>query len=346
MYESPFAEAQHYTPREYIEYAGHRLPAAFATAAEEYTVATTQLALCDRSDRVLLRVTGKDRKKWLHNLLTNAILPLQDNQGVYAFATNVKARVLFDVNVLNLAEEVWLDLDATAQAPAATHFDRHLFTEDVHIDNLTGQTARLGVCGPKCVQLAVAVADLDLAQLAPLSSVQPTTGTWLFRHDFCGRIGFELIIPRGEAATWWDRLVGHEATPIGRETLDLLRIEAGIPWMNAELDESVLPPETGQTERAIHYQKGCYIGHEVIERMRSRGGVARRLVQLQVTNGSGLDLPAPLRRDRQTIGQITSLRRHPIQPSWVGLGYLKTSVTGFAEITAGDDGRPITVCST
>ena len=171
----------------------------------------------------------------------------------------------------------------------------------------------------------------------------PDSEARLVRHDFAGLPGFELILPRGEAAAWWQRLVQHGAAPAGYQTLDVLRIEAGLPWPGRELDQTVLAPETGQIERGISYRKGCYLGQEIIERMRAHDALAKRLVRLRVPDGAGLELPAVLRRDNLEVGRITSLVRHPTQPCWPGLGYLKTAVTGFADITAGDPPRPVTI---
>ena len=165
-------------------------------------------------------------------------------------------------------------------------------------------------------------------------------------HDFAGLTGYELIVPRGEAPAWWARAVEGGAVPAGQAALDVLRIEAGVPWWGRDIDDQVLPLETGQAERGVSTNKGCFLGHEIIERMRSRGTVARRLVRLELPDGDGLTLPAALRRDRRDIGRITSLVRHPTRPLWVGLGYLQTAVTGYADIVVGDASRPVTICST
>lgn len=343
---SPFSEAPAYRPVEVLACRGVRLPAYFAAPAEEYQGARQGVALFDRSDRGLLVATGSECKTWLHNLVTNTVRALDDNAGVYAFAVNIKGRVLFDLNILCLPDGLWLDLDAAAIATAAAHFDRYLFTEDVRIEDASGRTARLACGGPGAGGLAARLGVANFAVLPALASVPLAgDGAWLVRHDFAGLPGFELILPRGEAAAWWERMVEFGARPAGYRTLDVLRIEAGIPWLGRDIDDTVLPPETGQTERAISFQKGCYLGQEVLERMRSRGALARRLVQVRLADGEGLALPAPLRRDSEDIGRITSLVRHPVKPVWPGLGYLKTTVTGFADIVAGDPPRSVTICS-
>lgn len=342
---SPFSDAQAYRVKDLEEIRGVRMAAAFAPPADEYQAARQAVGLVDRSDRGLLIIRGNDRRAWLNNLVTNAVTLLAEDTGQYAFATNVQGRILFDLNILCVAEALWLDVDRLAVAVAASHFDRHLISEDVRIEDAGGHVARLGCCGPQAKELANSIGVPNFPALAPLASVPLDDDTRLFRHDFAGLPGFELVLPRGRAAAWWDRLAQAGARPIGYRTLEVLRLEAGIPWLGRDMDGTVLPPETGQRERAINDRKGCYLGQEIIERMRSRGALARRLVQLRVADGDGLSVPAPLRRDAQTLGRVTSLARHPTQPYWVGLGYLSTSVTGFAEITVGEPPRAVTICS-
>ncbi len=342
---SPFSEARSYAAREMLDVRGVRMPAFFDVLATEYEAARSGTALFDRSDRGLLIVTGRDRETWLNNLVTNTVTTLSEGAGIYAFAVNIKGRILFDLNVLCLPDMLWLDLDQSAVAVAAAHFDRHLFTEDVHIENASGQYARLGCSGRGVATVARELGVTDFGVLAMLGSVPLAEGARLMRHDFAGMTGFEMIVPRGQAAAWWDRLAQLGARPTGYRTLDVLRIEAGIPWLGRDLDDQVLPLETGQTDRAVSFRKGCYLGQEIIERMRARDVLARRLVPLRMADGSGVAVPAPLVRDDVEVGRITSLVPHPTKPHWPGLGYLKTTVTGYAEITAGDPPRAVVITS-
>ena len=116
-------------------------------------------------------LTGADRVAWLHNLVTNAVKALPENGGNYAFAVNVKGRILFDMNIFRLREALWLDLDGAAMAGAAAHFDRYLFMEQVKIENATGQYARLACSGPRAGDLAGQLGVTNFQALAALDSV-------------------------------------------------------------------------------------------------------------------------------------------------------------------------------
>lgn len=340
---SPFESAAAYKPVETVEIGDVSLAAQFdADPAAEYRRAKDTGGLVDRSGRGLIRARGADRRDWLGNLVTNAIKPLNAGGGAYAFAADVRGRTLFDLNVLALADELWLDLDARVVADAHHHLDRHLIMEDVQLSVATDEYARLGVCGPAAPTIAneLGCGFDELLELGNRPAAEDTAH--LVRHSFAGLPGFELFVPRSEAAAWWDRLA-EKVRPIGCRTVDVLRIEAGIPWYFRDIDDKVIPPETGQVERGISYHKGCYLGQEVIERMRSHGSLARRLVRLRTPDGSDLELPADLALEGKNVGRITSLVPHPADGDWIGLGYLRTKVSdpAQAEITAGDPPRSI-----
>ena len=151
---SPFADAATYQPVAMRAHGAVDLPDRFGSVTDEHAAATTGVAVFDRSDRALLAVTGEDRKSWLHGLVTNAVLPLDEGAGTYAFATNAKGRVLFDLSIVALADALWLDLDVQAVPAAAQQLDRHLFTEDARVTEVTGHHARLGFVGPGSDRLA------------------------------------------------------------------------------------------------------------------------------------------------------------------------------------------------
>lgn len=358
---SPFAESDFYNSRNLREQRGVRMAAEYEEGlAEGYRGAHEGCALFDRSDRGLLEVTGSDRKAWLHNLVTNAVTTLDDNSGNYAFAADVKGRILFDLNILCLPDALWLDIDLATIDDAVAHLERFLITEDVQIRNVTEQYARLGVAGPNAGQVAKALgvgnfpALPTLAHVAASESAAPigslesprneSKAIRFIRHDFAGLPGFEWLVTRKNARVWWDHFVDVlNVTPASAAELDALRIEAGIPWLGRDIDERTTPPETGQIERGIDYHKGCYLGQEVVERMRSHNVLPRSLVRLRAEDGSGLELPTPLRLDGREVGRVTSLMKHPIEVHWIGLGYLKTGLQDLAGLTCGEPGRAIGV---
>ncbi len=325
---SPFAHADGYRAQQMTADHGISAAAYFDTPAAEYGAAREDVALFDRSYRCLFKLSGADRATWLHNLVTNAVTTLDAGAGNYAFACDVKGRIQFDLNILSDKDTLWIDVDRAYHERAWKHLDLYHITEDVDMTDLTPSLTRLGVGGPGFERVAAAVgvenavAMPDLGH-TPLRS-DPTVR--FVRHDFAGLSGFELILPATDAARWWDQLTALNAKPVGAATAQTLRVAAGIPWPGPDLDH-ILPAETDQLERAVSFHKGCYLGQEVVERMRSRGALARRLARFSIPDGDGIDCPTPITQEGKRVGTLTSLVPHPVDRKWIGLGYLRTTVT-------------------
>ena len=342
--ESPFAASQRYTPEQTTVYRGVRMAACFAGIKPEYLAAYMRVALFDRSHRGLIVARGGDRKAWLNNLITNAVDALGDNEGTYAFATDVKGRTQFDLNVLAAPTELLLDVDRLIAADAKAHLERYLITEDIELEIVSDRFARIGCAGHEANRVAKSLGVDNFTPMATLSSAAIDGDARLFRHDFAGKPGFELIVPAAKAVSWWDRLVVDcGATPCGLDAAEVLRIEARIPAWGIDIDNTVIPPETGQIERGISYTKGCYLGQEIIERMRSFGSLGRRLTRFVMDDGQDLTPPLPITRDAKQAGRLTSLARHPTGERWMALGYLRTSITDADELIVGEPPRPISV---
>ncbi len=335
--------AVQYEPARWMQVGPVQVPAAYGDVADEYRAAREGLVVVERGDRGLIRVAGADRATWLHNLVTNAVTTLDVHRGNYAFAVDVRGRVIFDLNVLTMPNELWLDVPRAAVPVALAHFDGHLFTEEVEVHDATDSHARLAVTGPLAAECVHRHGAGQLQAMPDLGLASFGGDATLFRHDLAGLPGFELIMERPLAVAIWNQLVERDgAVPCGYEAIDVLRIEAGIPWFGRDIDERVIPPETGQVERGISYHKGCYLGQEVIERMRAYGSMANHLIRVRMAEGDGIAEQSELRQDGKAVGRLTSLRAHPLEAGWVGLGYLKSraSATG---LTAGEPPRDVEV---
>lgn len=304
----------------------------FGALIEEYRAIRDAAAVVDRSERASLAVTGTDRATWLHNLTTNEVKNLQPGEGNYAFALNVKGRILFDLNIAIRDDAIWVDLDRRMLESALKHFEKYTIIEDVTVTDRTNEVGRFAVVGPKAPDL---FAEIGASPINPMPSLGTQTVSWsgseltLMRHDLCGAPGVEVMAGPQVAVALWSFLTSAERTspavPAGRDAVNVHRIEAGIPWLPYEINDEVLPAETCQLERAVSYHKGCYLGQEVVERMRSRGVVARNLcgvvIEADVVPEPGLELHNDA---GQAVGTLASACRSFSAESVVGLGYLKT----------------------
>lgn len=306
--------------------------------ARQYAVATRRVALLDRSDRALIEVGGPDRATWLNNLVTNVIKTLAAGEGNYAFAVNIKGRVLFDMNMLVVDDparpdgRLWLEIDAGWTADALKHLNRYIIAENVKVTEVTSQFSRWAILGPRAPAVVERLGLGNLSAMASLQHVARGDGeasVRMVRHDFAGPIGAEFIVSSGGGSAWRETLLdaGRAAgiEPIGAETADVLRIEAGIPASRRDIDADTLPPETNQIERGISYHKGCYLGQEVIERMRSHGVVPRKLVGLKLASAEVPPMPATVIRDGSDVGRATSACWSFVLGAPLALGLVKTA---------------------
>lgn len=320
----------------------------YGDMAEEYRAIRDEVAIVARTGRVLLEVTGADRAPWLHNLTTNEVKKLSPGDGNYAFALNVQGRILFDLNIFVREAAICVDLDHRFAELARKHFDKYTITEDVQLTDRTEELARIGVTGPKTPEL---LKRIGLSQVSAMPDLGTTDLDWTgrkvtaLRHDFCGLLGVELLAPSEAGAALWECLMSSEGglapRAAGELAVDLHRIEAGIPAPPWELHDEVLPAETRQLERAVSYQKGCYLGQEVVERMRSRGVVARGLCGIKVSGDVAPNPGASVQDETgQSTGTLGSVCRSPAVGGLIALAYVKTGkgAPGAACTIAGEQG--------
>ncbi len=317
------------------------------TLTQQHAACLQTGGFLDRTDRGLIEVTGNDRGSFLQNLTTNQIANLQPGEGNYAFSINIKGRVVFDAVVLVQAERILLDIDARWVEPARAWLDRYHITEDVKLVDYSEEHRRVAIFGPhanECLQA------LEFGKLMPMAWYQNASRTiqdadvTVFRQEQTGLIGAEFIILDDRGGICVERLLaaaraaGLEQVHI--DTLNALRIEAGIPASVVDIDDDVVPPETGQIERGISYQKGCYLGQEVIERMRARGVLPRKLVGVQYDSDDAPPPNTPLQIDGQPVGRSMSATYSPTLQAPLALAYLKAAhAQPDATVTAAAEGK-------
>lgn len=308
----------------------------FGDPQGEYEAALQGAAIHVAGQRGLVEITGRDRATWLNNLVTNAVRDLQPGDGSYSFATNVQGRIVLDFNVLMLTDAIWLDIDRRLIPKSLKHFDRYIISEDVQCLDRSDEWRRIVLLGPKTLEIAEALGATHAALMAALSSTTvPLAGKQrlMVRHDhLAGVFGLELYISAADDAGCWTRLleIGRpiHLRPAGSQAVLSLRMEAGISQYGLEIDEEVLPAETGQMVRAVSHVKGCYLGQEVIERMRSHKVTPpRRLVGLSFSADPGrVAEPLALLQGETVVGRLmNTCFSHHVQ-GFIGLAYVRTAI--------------------
>jgi glycine cleavage system T protein len=311
-------------------YGDLELPDGFSPPESEYAAARGAAALFDFSFRSALGFVGADRQEFLHNLLSNDIRSLRPGAGCYATLLTQQSRIVSDAYVFCAANRFRLDVDALWKDRARDHLQKFLVAEDVEIEDLGGREAVLGVFGPRAADvLREAGAEPPAGELEHGELRLADLRTWVARVDWTGDGGFEVVVERQDAEAAWRALtlagcrVG--LVPAGMAALDVLRLEAGIPWPGIDFDETHLVLEAG-LERGINFRKGCYLGQEVVERTSSRGHVNRRLVGLRVEAESAPRRGARILDEERECGHVTSAAWSPHLQAPVALGYVRREV--------------------
>jgi folate-binding protein YgfZ len=305
------------------EYRGATTAARFEDAREELAALRSGCGLYDLGFRAKISLTGEDRVRWLNGMVTNNIRDLAVGRGVYAFLLNPQGRILGDLYAYNRGESIAVDTDLSQAEKILATFDHYIIMDDVEVKNLSEDLTALGIGGPRSAETLKA-AGFDLAEM---QSLQIQSISWqgidstLVRGE---RDNFEVWLPAGHVRQLWNALIGAAATPVGFEALELERIESGVPAYGVDIRERDLPQETEQ-DRALNFSKGCYVGQEIVERIRSRGAVHRKftgfLADAAVTPGS------KVAANGKDIGEITSVAAlAAAEHGTIALGYIRREI--------------------
>lgn len=293
----------------------------------------------DRSAEGRVRVTGADRVAWLQGLLTHDVARLAPGEGCYAAYLTPQGRMISDVRVLNRGDHFLLDLPAGQKDTVIQRLDLFIITEDVTLEDVTSSLARIGVHGLGLWQILSASIQVPIE--APLTATTPLAEHASFEASFRGQPvivagsldtgvpGVDLYVAADAASGLLDALVAAGAELLDEEAWEARRIENGRPKFGVDMTEDTIPLEAGIEDRAISFDKGCYVGQEIIIRVMHRGGgrVARKLVGLAPADTAGLVPPpahAPIfsADGAKQIGQITSAALSPRLGHWIALGYV------------------------
>jgi glycine cleavage system T protein len=309
---------------EFARYTDLDLPARFSDLQGEWSAVRERCGLLDARFRGLLRLTGPDRTTFLQGMITNDVANLQNGQGTYAALLNIQGKIVSDIRVYVLAEELWLDVPVGRANVVRPTLEHHIIADDVEF--IADERATLVVIeGPQAARVVKGVFGESVAELPPLAHRELSfegSPVRLATVTHTGETGYFVFGNPATGASLWQRCRAAGAEPVGMEALDVLRLEAGIPWYGRDMDENMLISEVG-LDAAISYRKGCYLGQEVVERVAARGQVQRKLVGLTC---DGQVVPPPdcrLVRDGNEVGWITSAARSPARAGIIALGYVR-----------------------
>jgi glycine cleavage system T protein len=332
--QSPLADLHAGRSAPIIAYHGAELPARFADPVIEHGAVRSGAGVFDFAFRSRFTLSGEHRARFLHRIISNDVKNLAAGHGVYATLLSAQGRILADFYVYADAERLWIDTDADLAAKTMAALQRYIIGDRVVIE--ASDFAAVALQGPQ--SLAALESQLGLEPVGTLAAMTDELDhvavqfeghpARIVRRSSTGEPGYEIWLAPAAVCRLWTRALAAGLAPCGVEALEILRIEAGIARYGPDFGEDTLPLEAGLLS-ALSFNKGCYIGQEIVERARSRGHVNWKLVGLQFPAGAAVpECGEKLRGSGGAeIGEITSACLSPALARPVALGYVRREVS-------------------
>ena len=317
----------------FTEVNGMEVVSDYGDVPTEHAALRGTAGVLDLCFRGRLCLTGADRVRLLNGQVTNNVKDLPSGAGCYAALVTAKGKMQSDLNIYNLPNELLLDFEPGLAPEIAQRFEKYIIADDVQVVEVAPHYGLLSVQGPRAWGV-VEKLGLGLARPAtPLHFTSVNDATlgeiYCMNQPRTGTDGYDLFTPTAALGAVADKLIAAAKEIGGRAcgwtALEMARLEAGIPRFGVDMDGTNLPPEAGIDARAVSYSKGCYIGQEVIARIRTYGQVARALRGLRLADGLKV---LPKRGDKlyqgdKEIGYVTSALASPALKTNIALAYVR-----------------------
>jgi aminomethyltransferase len=268
-----------------------------------------------------IRALGEDRVRLLHAMTTNHVEQLRPGQSCYAFFLTAQGRIVADVNILCLDGCLLLDTEPETRQKVYEHLDKYIIADDVTLEDQTERYAALALEGPQ----AGRVLGTDVA---PHTWVE-RDGILIAGLSATGAPGARLFVPVDRVQALEEQLVQQGATRATPADGEIVRLENGKARCGVDFGEKNIPHET-QLLHAIHFSKGCYLGQEIVERVRARGHVNRLLTPLRIDASQPPAAGATIHAGDQEAGEITSAAFSPALGAVCALGYVRAEALAMS----------------
>jgi folate-binding protein YgfZ len=330
-------------------YRGATTAARFTDPQAEFAAMQQGCGIYDLGYRAWLSLTGGDRVRWMNGMVTNNIRDLAIGHGVYAFLLNPQGRILGDMYVYNQGEALIVETDRSQVEKIIATFDHYIIMDDVEVADISEKRTALGLTGPKS-RAVLNKAGIEVPNLEPSQMITPQCScdcSCVLCTVICGECepveSYEIWLAPQDVHKTWQALIAAGATPVGTEALEMQRIVAGTPLYGVDIRERDLPQETEQI-RALNFNKGCYVGQEIVERIRSRGNVHRKFTGFHVEGPAAIGAGEKIFSGEKEVGEVTSAAfvdalsgSRNVALRIIALGYIRREV--------GVPGREVTIGS-
>ncbi|WP_435334817.1 aminomethyltransferase family protein [Haloarchaeobius sp. TZWWS8] len=276
-----------------------------------HTAVRKVVGVCEMAYGVVV-VEGDDRVEFVDNAVSNRV-PEDDGEGCYALLLDPQGKIRLDMYVYNAGERLLLFLPPGRASELVDDWSDKVFIQDVSIREASDDFAVFGVHGPKSTEKIASVLNKAGSPEPHLSFVRGTMGdegvTVICSDAPTGEEGYEVVCAADDAKAVFDTLVNHglNAAPFGYRTWEALTLEAGTPLFETELEGRI--PNVLGLRNAVDFEKGCFVGQEVVSRVENRGKPSKRLVGLEP--GTVPESGAAVFDGDESVGEVTRAGESP-----------------------------------
>lgn len=306
---------------------GWNIAVCFSDPITEHKAVRNGIGIADISYLGTLSLTGEDRAVFLHRLISNGVENLSIGEGNYATLLTNRGKIIADMKVYIFEDTIYLSTAPESVEQTFTELDKYIIADDVELNVVTDRIGAIAIFGQKSPELVESVFGLkgicELAEHHSLSCEIDNQWIGCIRTEYVGENGFYLYTTSDRLEWLWKKLTTTaDIVPIGWDALESLRIEAGTPRYGTELTDAVFPLEA-ELDHAIDFEKGCYIGQEIVARMKYRGHPNRLLRGVEIHAEKPVPQNSSIVDGEKKIGWITSSSYSPTLEKHIALGYLR-----------------------
>jgi folate-binding protein YgfZ len=286
--------------------------------SEGYDALRSGAAWLDLSARGRILARGRDRARLLHNITSNEIKKMTPGSGCYAFLLNPQGRIQADLYLFCMADHFLIDTEPDLREKVQQHILKYKVADQVELENVTPLTAAIGLEGPNAAAVLLAahapVPETGFAHL-------PWGDRTIAAFSLTGQPGFRIYCVNADRDNVVHDLEAAGAKPANSDDAQLVRMENGKPVYGVDIRETSLPQETQQMH-AVSFSKGCYLGQEIVERIRAMGRVHRKLERLELDAGEPVAPGTKMKLDGREA-EVTSSIYSPHLGKVIALAYVR-----------------------
>lgn len=262
------------------EEAGWHFPADFGDPIAEHTSCRESAIVIDLSQRGKIRISGSDAARFLHGMLSNHVDDLKTGEGIYTTFLTRQGKFITDLYLYRHEDSFIANFASDMEATFAESIEKYIIMDDVEVEDLTESQCMFGLFGPESRNI-LAGFGLTVPSL-PEHGHLTSNNIMIARELWTGEDGYLLTAPNSRAELIWNALGESGARPAGQTAFESLTLEAGIPLFGKDMDENINPMQAGIESRAIDFKKGCFVGQEVIAKIKYLGQVNRGLAGIRL----------------------------------------------------------------